>query len=47
MLTITAYKTGEGSMPIVLLCFFTFLTGMGGCSAFGGAIKTGMLHTNC
>ncbi|CAG7926744.1 unnamed protein product [Penicillium olsonii] len=35
-----AYKNGEGSMPIVFLCFFAFLTGMGGCSAFGGAIKT-------
>lgn len=29
-------------MPIVLLCFFAFLTGMGGCAAFGGAIKTGI-----
>ncbi|KAJ5899276.1 hypothetical protein N7495_004020 [Penicillium taxi] len=35
-----AYKSGEGSFPIVLLCFFAFLTGMGGCSAFGAAIKT-------
>lgn len=31
-------------MPVVLLCFFTFLTGMGGCAAFGGAIKTGIFH---
>jgi hypothetical protein len=44
VLTFTAYNNGEGSMPIVLLCFFTFLTGMGGCSAFGGAIKTGTLR---
>ncbi|KAF7715538.1 Uncharacterized protein PECH_004743 [Penicillium ucsense] len=35
-----AYQSGEGSMPIILLCFFAFLTGVGGCSAFGGAIKT-------
>ncbi|KAF3389123.1 putative membrane protein [Penicillium rolfsii] len=35
-----AYQWGEGSMPIVFLCFFAFLTGTGGCSAFGGAIKT-------
>ena len=31
-------------MPVVFLCLFAFLTGMGGCSAFGGSIKTGMLH---
>ncbi|KAJ5776598.1 uncharacterized protein N7511_001609 [Penicillium nucicola] len=35
-----AYDHGEGSMPIIFLCLFTFLTGMGGCAAFGGAIKT-------
>ncbi|KAJ5173425.1 hypothetical protein N7492_006018 [Penicillium capsulatum] len=35
-----AYKHGEGSVPIVFLCFFAFLTGTGGCSAFSGAIKT-------
>lgn len=31
-------------MPVVFLCVFTFLTGMGGCAAFGGSIKTGMLQ---
>jgi hypothetical protein len=31
-------------MPIIFLCLFTFLTGMGGCAAFGGAIKTGTLY---
>lgn len=31
-------------MPVVFLCVFAFLTGMGGCAAFGGAIKTGMLR---
>ncbi|KAJ5584397.1 uncharacterized protein N7459_004197 [Penicillium hispanicum] len=35
-----SYQHGEGSVPIVLLCFFAFLTGTGGCSAFAGAIKT-------
>ncbi|KAJ5759585.1 hypothetical protein N7520_006741 [Penicillium odoratum] len=34
-----AYQHGEGSVPIVFLCFFAFLTGTGGCAAFGGAIK--------
>ncbi|KAJ5923696.1 hypothetical protein N7454_008941 [Penicillium verhagenii] len=34
-----AYQHGEGSCPIVFLCFFAFLTGTGGCSAFGAAIK--------
>lgn len=37
-----AYQSGEGSVPIIFLCFFAFLTGTGGCSAFGGAIKTGI-----
>ncbi|CAI7667450.1 unnamed protein product [Penicillium palitans] len=35
-----AYDNGQGSMPVVFLCVFAFLTGMGGCAAFGGAIKT-------
>ncbi|KAJ5679192.1 hypothetical protein N7462_007436 [Penicillium macrosclerotiorum] len=35
-----SYQHGEGSVPIILLCFFAFLTGTGGCSAFSGAIKT-------
>ena len=43
-LMLVAYEHGEGSMPIIFLCLFTFLTGMGGCAAFGGAIKTGTLH---
>ncbi|KAJ5093644.1 hypothetical protein N7456_009505 [Penicillium angulare] len=34
-----AYQHGEGSVPIIFLCFFAFLTGTGGCSAFGAAIK--------
>ncbi|CAG7945381.1 unnamed protein product [Penicillium nalgiovense] len=35
-----AYHNGQGSMPVVFLCLFAFLTGMGSCSAFGGSIKT-------
>lgn len=35
----TAYNTGPGSYSISLLCFFGFLTGMGSCVAFSGAIK--------
>ncbi|KAJ5773386.1 Major facilitator superfamily domain general substrate transporter [Penicillium paradoxum] len=35
-----AYSNGQGSMPVAFLCLFAFLTGLGGCSAFGGAIKT-------
>ncbi|XHG02071.1 hypothetical protein AWENTII_005432 [Aspergillus wentii] len=27
-------------MAVIFLCFFTFLTGFGSCSAFGGSIKT-------
>ncbi|KAJ5702140.1 hypothetical protein N7488_009688 [Penicillium malachiteum] len=34
-----AYQHGEGSVPIIFLCLFAFLTGTGGCAAFGGAIK--------
>lgn len=34
-----AYNKGPGSMGVTLLCFFSFLTGMGSCSAFSGAIK--------
>ncbi|KAJ5084027.1 hypothetical protein NUU61_008606 [Penicillium alfredii] len=35
-----SYASGPGSVPVVFLCFFTFLTGTGGCAAFTGAIKT-------
>lgn len=35
----TAYNQGAGSYSIGLLCFFGFLTGMGSCVAFSGAIK--------
>lgn len=35
----SAYEKGPGSMSLSALCFFGFLTGMGSCSAFSGAIK--------
>lgn len=38
----TAYQHGQGSVPLVLLCLFAFLTGTGGSAAFGAAIKVGM-----
>ena len=36
-----AYDGGVGSMSVFALCFFSFLTGFGSCSAFQAAIKTG------
>jgi hypothetical protein len=36
-----AYENGPGSMRLILLCFFSFLTGAGSCSAFQASIKTG------
>nr|KMM70567.1 hypothetical protein CPAG_06878 [Coccidioides posadasii RMSCC 3488] len=35
-----AYASGAGSMSVPLLCFFSFLTGLGSCSAFSASIKT-------
>lgn len=35
----SAYNKGPGSMSVGALCFFSFLTGMGSCSAFSGSIK--------
>ncbi|KAI1934102.1 hypothetical protein LOZ58_002470 [Ophidiomyces ophidiicola] len=35
-----AYASGPGSISVPLLCFFSFLTGMGSCSAFFASIKT-------
>ncbi|KAL3418352.1 major facilitator superfamily transporter [Phlyctema vagabunda] len=37
-----AYDKGFGSIP--LLCFFSYLTGLGGCAAFAAAIKTSALN---
>lgn len=35
----SAYKRGPDSIAVSALCFFSFLTGMGSCSAFSGALK--------
>lgn len=37
-----AYDRASG--PIPLLCFFNFLTGLGGCMAFAAAVKTSALN---
>ncbi|KAF2430097.1 MFS transporter-like protein [Tothia fuscella] len=39
-----AYDAGPGSMSVVMLCFFGFMTGFGSCSAFQAAIKTSALN---
>ena len=36
----TAYQGGPDSIAMPWLCFFAYLTGIGGCAAFAGAIKT-------
>lgn len=38
----TAYDNASGSIP--LLCFFSFLSGLGGCMAFAAAVKTSALN---
>ncbi|KAM5432105.1 hypothetical protein MferCBS31731_007606 [Microsporum ferrugineum] len=35
-----AYAAGAGSLNVVFLCFFSFLSGVGSCAAFAAAIKT-------
>ena len=35
-----AYESGPGSVTLPWLCFATFLSGLGGASAFYGAMKT-------
>jgi Major Facilitator Superfamily len=37
-----AYDAAAGSVP--LLCFFSYLTGLGGCMAFAAAVKTSALN---
>ena len=39
-----AFDQGPGSMSVSLLFFFSFLTGLGSCSAFSAAIKTSALN---
>ncbi|KAI9797848.1 MAG: hypothetical protein M1825_005689 [Sarcosagium campestre] len=40
----TAYESGEGSMSVPILCFFSFLTGAGSCMSFFSALKTATLN---
>ena len=35
-----AFQSGPGSIGLPWLCLFAFMTGIGGCAAFAGAIKT-------
>ncbi|KAL2024005.1 hypothetical protein VTK56DRAFT_240 [Thermocarpiscus australiensis] len=37
-----AYETASGSVPV--LCFFSYLTGLGGCMAFAASVKTSALN---
>ncbi|ROW09636.1 hypothetical protein VMCG_02411 [Cytospora schulzeri] len=37
-----AFDSGSGSVP--LMCLFSFLSGMGGCTAFAAAVKTSALN---
>ncbi|KAF4636403.1 hypothetical protein G7Y89_g1682 [Cudoniella acicularis] len=37
-----AFSSSSGSVP--LLCFFSYLTGLGGCAAFAASIKTSALN---
>ncbi|KAF6220614.1 hypothetical protein HO133_003047 [Letharia lupina] len=39
-----AYDGGPGSISLPWLCFFAFLTGVGGCASFAGAVKTSALN---
>lgn len=43
--TLAAYDHGPGAVSMPWLCFFAFLTGIGGCAAFAGSIKTCETHT--
>lgn len=37
-----SFEKAVGSVPV--LCFFSYLTGLGGCMAFAGAVKTSALN---
>ncbi|KAF2647381.1 MFS general substrate transporter [Lophiostoma macrostomum CBS 122681] len=39
-----AYENGAGSMSVASISFFSFLTGIGSCAAFQGALKTATLN---
>lgn len=34
----------KGSGTVALMCLFSFLTGLGGCTAFAAAVKTSALN---
>ncbi|KAK3391018.1 major facilitator superfamily domain-containing protein [Podospora didyma] len=38
----SAYENASGSVP--LMCFFSYLTGLGGCMAFAASVKTSALN---
>ncbi|KAF2122398.1 major facilitator superfamily domain-containing protein [Lophiotrema nucula] len=40
----SAYDNGPGSMSVALISFFSFLSGVGSCAAFQGALKTATLN---
>ncbi|TVY17539.1 putative membrane protein [Lachnellula arida] len=39
-----AYDRGFESMPVPVLCMFSYFTGVGGCAAFAAAVKTSALN---
>ncbi|TVY48234.1 putative membrane protein [Lachnellula occidentalis] len=39
-----AYDRGFGSMPVPILCIFSYFTGLGGCAAFAASVKTSALN---
>lgn len=41
LMDLIAFERGAGSVSIPWLCLFAYLTGVGGCAAFAGAVKTG------
>ena len=40
-----AYQGGPGSISVPWLCLFAYMTGIGGCAAFAGSIKTCRNHS--
>ena len=43
----TAYKHGQGFLSFTSLCFFSWVTGLGGSAANSAAIKAGMYRVPC
>ena len=40
LIVAVAYESGPNSISMPWLCLFAYLTGIGGCAAFAGSIKT-------